>query len=176
MINRRTLLAGLAGGTVAAIVGPAIPAAAVAHPRWNRTTVKVWDRLGTAWPVQVAAEAWDDSSKLDVVRVTAAPSRADSVIEIRTGNLPAGILGNTTLTYDALGRIKWATVIINQSIRMNEFESGRRLALVRHEIGHCLGFRHSRTGRDVMLEQIRRGGPTDLSQFHRDELRATYGA
>lgn len=175
MINRRTLLAGLAGGAVAAIL-PALPAAAVAHPRWNRTTVKVWDRLGTAWPVQVAAEAWDDSSKLDVVRVTATPSRADSVIEIRSGNLPAGILGNTTVARDSLGRIKWATVIINQSIRLNEFESGRRLALVRHEIGHALGFNHSRTGRDVMLEQIRRGGPTELSQFHRDELRATYGA
>jgi len=174
MISRRGLLAGLGGIVAGTLVGTAGVAEAASFPKWNRSTVQVWDRLGAGWPVQTAAEAWDDSSKLDVVRVTK-PAAGASVITVEFGVLPARVLGQTFVARDGLGRYKSARVVINSTIDARRFDTTRRLALVRHEVGHALGFNHSRTGTDVMQEQILVGGPCGLSDFHRETLRKVYG-
>lgn len=182
MISRRGFLGLVGGVAVAGVAGVAGVGTAEAVPvtpptilKWNRSKVYVLDKLGAAWPVREAVEAWDDSSLLDLARVSSLPSASVSYIVVQYGKLPTGTLGVASRSYDSAGRICRATVTINNTIRLAVFEPARRLALVRHEIGHCLGFNHTSDGTDVMEGKIIKGGPTALSQYHKDTLRRTYG-
>lgn len=177
MINRRGFLGLLGGVAVASVAGVADAAPVVAPSilKWNRSKVYVLDKLGSAWPVREAVEAWDDSSLLDLAWVSSLPAGSVSVITVKYGKLPTGTLGVASRVYDSAGRISGATVTINNTIRLAVFEPARRLALVRHEVGHCLGFNHTHDGTDVMEGEIIKGGPTALSQYHKDTLRGRYG-
>lgn len=140
---------------------------------WNRTTVHVQSELGTDWPVQVAVEAWDDSSALDVV-YSGTTCASTSCIRIVWADLPAGVLGEATTYTDALGRYKACRIEVNDSIILSQFSQYRRLSLIRHEAGHCFGFAHSTTGLDVMYQYIHEGGPQNLSDFHKARLLEVY--
>lgn len=173
-MTRRGML-GLAGaGLLAGIVAaPADTAEAAGVARWNRPTVHVVNLLGTAWPVNVAAEAWDNSSSLDLVTVTSINYRVSNII-VRFGRLPSGVLGRCATARDGLGRYKAATVTINDRIT-GSYPYGSKVLLVRHEIGHALGFNHT-SKRDVMNETISASGSPLLGWFHQDTLRRVYGS
>lgn len=172
IINRRSLLGLLGAGVIAATVPTSAEAAG--YVRWNRPTVYVWSTIPSIWYVGTAVEAWDDSSKLELITTYTTPDPASSIIKIKYGRPPGTARAYCDCDYDGLGRIKSATITISDRINLSALSKDHRIALIRHEVGHALGFDHSSTGRDVMYRQPDR--PCDLSQFHKDRLRQVYGS
>lgn len=173
-MTRRGLLGLIGAGALAATVAAVEPAeAATVVARWNRPTVYVVNQLGSAWPVSSAAEAWDDSSTLDLITVTGINYSRSNIV-VRWGKLPTGVLGKTATSRDGLGRYKSATITINDRISKS-YPSASKLLLVRHEIGHALGFNHTQK-RDVMNGTISSSGCPLLGYFHVDTLRRVYGS
>ncbi|GAB3749982.1 zinc metalloprotease [Microlunatus parietis] len=173
-VSRRGLLGLIGVGVVAGLVGVE-QAHAAGVARWNRTTVHVENLLGSAWPVRAAAEAWDDSSALDLVAVEGpAPIRGTSIITVKWGQLPTGTLGYCSTSKDGYGRYKRAVITINDRI-VKSYPYQLKVMLVRHEIGHALGFNHT-TKRDVMNQSINSAGSPLLGYYHLDTLRRVYGS
>lgn len=176
-MTRRGLLglagAGLLAGMVAAPAETA-EAAVFRFRQWNRSTVYVWSTISSAWYVGSAVEEWDDSSRLDLVTTYRQPDPASSIIRIKYGTPLSGARASCDCDYDGLGRIKSAVITVSKKMNLSVWSKELRVALMRHEVGHALGFDHSSTGRDVMYGKTL--GPMNLSQFHRDRLRLVYGS
>lgn len=173
-VSRRGLLGLIGSGFVAGTVGATVPAEArEAITRWNRTTVHVVNQLGDAWPVRSAAEAWDNSSRFNLVTIDEI-NYSYSMILVRFGSLPSGVLGRCDCQRDGLGRYKRAYVTINERISPS-YSYQSRVKLLRHEIGHALGFRHS-TLRNVMNQKITSDSSSYLSYWHMDTMRKVYGS
>lgn len=180
MINNTMSRRGLLGLLGAGAIAVAVPVAAEASPvtlptitRWNRPTVHLVNQLGTAWPVAAAATKWSDPSRLDLVTISKINYNY-SMIFVRFGRLPVGILGETSTERDGRGEFKRAYITINDRISKS-YPYSLKLLLLRHEIGHAVGFAHTRT-RDVMNQTIDRYGVPLLSYYHMDLLRRTYGS
>lgn len=172
IINRRGLLGLLGAGIVAGVI--TVPTAAeAAIRRWNRTSLQVVNQLGSAWPVAAALTVWDRASALDLVAVTKIDYGASNII-VRFGRLPAGVLGECSVKYDGLYRYKQATVVINDRISKS-YPYSLKLLLLRHEIGHALGFAHT-TKRDVMNQRIDSSGVPLPGMYHVSELQKVYGS
>lgn len=173
-MSRRGLL-GLIGAGALAVAVPAVAEASVTLPtmtRWNRTTVHLVNQLGSAWPVASAATKWADPSKLDLVTISKINYNY-SMILVRFGRLPVGILGQASCERDGRGEFKRAYITINDRISKS-YPYSLKLLLLRHEIGHAVGFAHTRT-RDVMNQIIDKNGIPLLGSYHMESLRKTYG-
>lgn len=171
----RALGAAVLALAMALVANPAPASANASETPWSGPDVSIRSQLDDPdWPVQEAAEAWDDSSYLDITYTGTSCTKVYACITVKWGPLPDTTLGYTTRAKDGMGRYKACTIVINDRM-LPSFDDRRKLQLLRHEVGHCFGFNHSRTGQDVMYGLIQVGGPLNLSDFHKTRLCEVYG-
>jgi Matrixin len=133
----------------------AVPAQALAQPRWYRGTasqVTVYferTRVSNAnWEfVRSAGWRWSRSSRIRVVLVAKCPRR-EYCVKITEGRYNTQWAGRTTLTYDPKTNTAWwGTIKLNTRYLYNR--ATRRMTTC-HEMGHALGLSHRHRGRSCM--------------------------
>ena len=135
----------------------ALPATALAQPRWHRgakaqVTVYVEKtRVGaTNWShVKRAGIEWGRSGRLHVAFVKRCPSRYYyvKVYETRSAR---NLAGWATLNYDPKTNIAWYGSLHLNTRYLTSSATRRKTAC--HELGHALGLEHRRSGRTCMRD------------------------
>jgi hypothetical protein len=144
-------------GVIAFLAVLALPAAALAQPRWYRGTprqVTVYiakTRVGTMnWNyVKTAAAEWRRSGRIEVRFVRRCPSRyyCVKVYELRSGRNQAGW---ATLNYDPRTNYAWYGSVHLNTRYLTSAAARRKTAC--HELGHIFGLDHRRGGRTCMRD------------------------
>jgi hypothetical protein len=135
----------------------ALPAAALAQPRWYRGSerqVTVYiekTRVGaTNWKyVRAAGAEWGRSGRIQVRFVNRCPSRyyCVKVYEVRSGRNQAGW---ATLNYDRRTNYAWYGSLHLNTRYLTSAAARRKTAC--HELGHIVGLDHRHGGRTCMRD------------------------
>jgi hypothetical protein len=135
----------------------ALPAAALAQPRWHRGT-KSQDtvyvektRIGAAnWSyVKRSGIEWSRSGRIHVIFAKRCPSRCYCV-KVYEGRWSRNQAGWATLNYDPKTNIAWYGSLHLNTRYLTSSAARRKTA--RHELGHIFGLEHRRTGKTRMRD------------------------
>jgi hypothetical protein len=142
---------------IAALLGVmAVPAQALAQPRWyrgNAREVTIYverTRVGTAnWmSIARAGAEWSKSSRIRILFVKRCPSRLYCV-KVYEGRWTKPAAGWATLNYDPRNYAWYGSVHLNN--RYLTSAAARRKAAC-HELGHAIGLSHRSGGRTCMRD------------------------
>jgi hypothetical protein len=135
----------------------ALPATALAQPRWYRgakpevTVFVEKTRVGaTNWhAIKLAGIEWGRSSRLRVVFVNRCPSRYYCV-KVYDGRWSSNRAGWATLNYDPTTNYAWYGSLHLNNRYLTGTSTRRKTAC--HELGHAFGLEHRRSGRSCMRD------------------------
>jgi len=139
---------------------------------WGTRTIYVQESLPRGYDVHRAIEAWDNRSRLNLILVKRCPP-GKACIRFTAGRRPGHAVA-TTWAWQTSKRIVKCDVIVDTR-KLSNLSAKRRLASLAHETGHCLGFKHDHSRRNLMSGVNTSARSWKPSAAHYRALQRTYG-
>ena len=131
---------------LSSLVGAPSADAAVNFVSWPEDVVYVQDLTSKikqadgslVWPVEAAAERWDDANPVDFRYTTKACPKGAQCVVVRQSELPAPAVGSAATGRSGADIVSAAVVLDTTFGRVND--AVRRRNVVCHELGHVNGW------------------------------------